>query len=554
MVISPTQFNDGYTLSPSTQPAIKSLIDLLRDPSEHFTFVVGAGVSLDSGLPDWDKLVRRIAEKITPPVHAHMALADRDEPMRKAEYVIQMRLASTGGGIESIVQDSLYEKVSGLSPGSLAQSLCELILALERRASIITTNFDEVLEASLDSLGASPRIQRFTLKQRKQWKGVLSNPSSDIPIMHLHGVLPRVGTAKRPFILTESHFLRYGKDARRVVKQALDASTVVFVGVSMTDPNLIGPLWDTRHSRGNCFVLVVPSPSTRHEAIEQVRAYSLKKNEYLETALAVTTVFLKSYGQLDQFVRELVVATKEPASYDSNDPLTSTRYGHRLMRTLRRCYDKLGSIAPSYDIPNSGRIAAAVELQSALDHGAIGQELSALRHNHNVKTEYSQARAQIHDTTTEPERFGLALWLRAVGTTIDTIYSISLVASTTNVYLLSSPSMPFSNVTIEPESPYLEPRALFRGVPVSRDLPRTDPITGWRAGIAVPIRALEDVLDQSGHTYRKSVTIGAICLTTTGYISAAKPPLSLLSVLDSQQKERLVAKLEFLARDLLDIG
>jgi hypothetical protein len=550
-MISEHNFNYGHCLSASTQPAIGNLINFLRDPARRFTFVLGAGVSIDSGLPDWDRLVTRIAAKVDPEKHAKLALADRDEPMRKAEYVVQMRLASTPGSVSSVVQEALYQGVTRISPGSLAQSICSLFLALGDRASVITTNFDEVVETALN-YPTMPRVKAFTLDDTGGWNTALSTAGT-LPIMHLHGILPRSGDATRPLILTEAHFLVYGNKARKLFREALKSSVVVFVGVSLTDPNLVGPLWDTRDDVRDCFALSVPAPANAAEDIFDIRAYSLRKSEYLETTLKIQTIFLKSYSQLEQLVSELVVSTKDLANYDSRDPAISSGYGFRFSRTLEGCYATLGSTSGA-GITLPARVNAANGLQAELTSGGrIANLLDNLRGDPGLVARFNDMKKEARDTTAHSDEFGLALWLRAANHTPDHIYSINLIASTGTILLGERQHMPFTNVRIEPYSPYLEPRAVSRGTSLFRDLPRRDALTGWVSGIAVPVRQIEDVNDAAGKPYNRSLTVGAICLTTTGHISNRVPPISWLAALDTDQKAKLAAELELIARDLLGI-
>ena len=85
IVISHDQLDRGHSLSLTVQPEIATLINSLRSERNKFTFLVGAGASIDAGLPDWRSLLNNIANQVPKGLDG-LLRADPDELMRKAEH------------------------------------------------------------------------------------------------------------------------------------------------------------------------------------------------------------------------------------------------------------------------------------------------------------------------------------------------------------------------------------------------------------------------------------------------------------------------------------
>ena len=49
-------------------------------------------------------------------------------------------------------------------------------------------------------------------------------------------------------MLTESDFLEHGARVQEIVTSAIAAGTILFVGLSLTDPNIVGPLYRSDNS------------------------------------------------------------------------------------------------------------------------------------------------------------------------------------------------------------------------------------------------------------------------------------------------------------------
>ena len=129
-------------------------------------------------------------------------------------------------------------------------AICDLVVLLGDRASIVTTNFDEAVEIELEQRGIS--YVQYTVDDARAWTNRLANPSvSDVPsaCTCTASCLGLVRLATLSVSLPSRTSSRHGPSARSVVAESLVRSNVLFIGVSLTDPNLVGPLWDAKAKR-----------------------------------------------------------------------------------------------------------------------------------------------------------------------------------------------------------------------------------------------------------------------------------------------------------------
>lgn len=501
---------------------------------------------MDAGLPSWSSLLMRMADDLADEPLRHMAKADPSDPMRKAEYIVQMALSATRKRESEIIRDALYPEQGDVSHGELADAIARLVAVRKQAVRIITTNFDEVLESALRSYLPETSIESYSIDEADEWREFVA--SGGIGVLHVHGlVVTNDREDKKPIILTESHFLRYGTKVRSVVAKELEANPVLFIGVSLSDPNLVGPLWDVKaegepvssskkkqHPR---FVLVVPGSVTGAETNADSVRYSVASAQYLEGKLGLKPVFLKSYSQLIQLVSDMSLAVARPKQYANRVPRgegQSLRYGKRFTRVLTQCYENIGC-APSNPFPLG---PAADNLSEAL-FGVLHAKDGPVRYLEKLKE-----RHRLRDHTWEPadEHFGLFLWLRrrSPRAGLPAPYAVALVGTSTFTH---REAWSFDRVAaIEPSATYSSAAAMYYGTTQATDTsPRPDSQT-WRGVLATPITVEgactdESILAPGGvKVPLDRLTVGAVTLNTTCNIVDVEPGntnlRSVLSVAD----------------------
>ena len=577
-------------LSFRSQERLHSLFDLVLDDSQTFTLVIGAGVSLDAGLPSWGQL---IANMVNSPQFdqrwRNAAFDDGADLIRKAETVLQLILARRGSTRSQIVREALYLEGGGtdipITPGRLADTIARLFIMLRRmnrNVGLITTNYDTVLESAINGYGDATQtpsgedsfnVTPHVLSQPEDGDDGDSTWNPNSSVMHLHGLLAPGEEPSGDLVLTESDFLSVGPRVKRFLLSRMRNSVTVFIGVSLTDPNLVGPLWQLKEEGGTgdkAFVFSVCTPQNvtadSEIDLDTAEAYEIKKVDALSKVLPVTPILLKSYGQQMQLVNELAYLLqlendgKASTYMEDDDPATSERYGYRLTRVLESAYTNINCSADD-DFPAgefaqilSDRLFAPLSASGTLTE-LLRQARMELRDSHSRRERriYQDFHQQFED-----ERFGIFLWLRSRtnnwGVRAD--YSLRLVG--TSVYQHRGEwsldrTAPVRSVTRFPVA-----RAEFNGTRALQDFDEKVDWQLWRSVLAIPISCNITSLSPEGDdgaTYLNDVPAGVISLNSN--LCAARPDWqrddrrSILSAMYAPTFDRLAALLHAIAIDAI---
>ena len=265
---------DSFFDDCSTRRAIKEMA------SHHkLTLVVGAGVSRESGLPGWSDLLNTMLQKAarTSPAfrsyEKRLRMAGQPEGAiagaleREAQSYAQLILGIHGLiGAASVVKSwlpqrdydhylkqSLYEPVSDaqldIRPGRTALEIARLWRDRgPQHLTVITTNYDLLIESALLEIGInSTDIEIITTAQPPAEENLYR-------VVHLHGVVPHKSLPDNlripdsTVVLAEDDYFHpvtgTRSDATRdFCDTLLQETTCLFVGSSLTDPDLVTYLY-----------------------------------------------------------------------------------------------------------------------------------------------------------------------------------------------------------------------------------------------------------------------------------------------------------------------
>ncbi|MBK7537435.1 MAG: SIR2 family protein [Myxococcales bacterium] len=222
-----------------SQPVLQTLIDTyLRDG---ISLVLGAGVSSSCGAPSWTELLLRLhaANAKVGGVDLSKISSVYAEAVASDGPLISARLAASGINDDSsrfkgLLRTEIYSQLTA-TRSDLVRELARLAQACEGHSGVrglVTYNYDTLIEDEFDELG-----RHYTRLDRTD-RGV----GHGIQVRHVHGFLGRSELPDEWVVLTErAYHKEYASPfswSNIVQLNAFRESSCVFVGLSMTDPNL----------------------------------------------------------------------------------------------------------------------------------------------------------------------------------------------------------------------------------------------------------------------------------------------------------------------------
>lgn len=223
------------------------------------TLVLGAGVSLSRGVPPWGPLARSLCRSLGIPLPAQAATLHPLGLPIAFEWAERACLRRERDGEPPFAERIRAEMYAELVAGSAEDTLAVLAALLRREQAaparrirrVVTFNADDLLEIEANGDNdplAEPVVWPMTREaaRLREERGAAGRPP--IPVYHLHGFLPREGSALHrrdgtdALVFTETQywasFAEPTSFPNRVMMNALHDSVCVFVGMSMTDLNV----------------------------------------------------------------------------------------------------------------------------------------------------------------------------------------------------------------------------------------------------------------------------------------------------------------------------
>ncbi len=195
----------------------------------------GAGVSASAKLPDWQSLLKNLLEDsdfFTPNDFDSVFKSADCSNLVAARYIEKALNADKKGIVEKIRQ-ILYPNDCH-HESQLISTICDLIIGQQNLRSVITYNYDTLIEDCLKAKGKSC----FSVYKNSR------DESNSFPVYHVHGIVFRKNESEQPedIVLTEDDYHQvYSEvfDWSNVEQlHALTRCTCFFIGLSLNDPNL----------------------------------------------------------------------------------------------------------------------------------------------------------------------------------------------------------------------------------------------------------------------------------------------------------------------------
>jgi hypothetical protein len=290
--------------------------------NEKLVFVLGAGVSMDYGLPSWDILLQKLmVATIEKEQSASNALSKLFTELFSPSPLIAGRFLhkfheTKNSSFEEAVRKVLYSELNFTKISPVMDEIVKFCVAAGKSPnldSIISYNFDDLVEQHL--LNTNVEIPFRPIY------GIGMNPKlGELPIYHVHGYLPENGK------LNDNNQITFGENVYH--KQYTDIYswnnivqinkfrdyTCLFIGSSLTDPNIRRLLDIARIQKGEREEFhYIFKKKYKAEEIEKKLKKLLVENQILLDEKA------KAQLNYDETVRFLI---KRIESFEENDTLS----------------------------------------------------------------------------------------------------------------------------------------------------------------------------------------------------------------------------------------
>jgi len=236
---------EGIAELPSVFAAISSVdtpLSMLKSQLQNskVTLVIGAGASIDAGLPSWNTLISKaFSQYINDLVPSGLVEALPSSNLIRAKYL----KTGLGEKLADTIHDILYADVH--PKRAILEAVAKLAKNLSPIEAIISFNYDSLLEEGLEQQS----VEFSSLCDKTPRNGCA------LPVYHVHGFLPRgeISQASEKIVFSEDEYhTQYIEPhgwSNAVQLYHYMNNVCLFIGTSLTDPNLRRLLDSARRTR-----------------------------------------------------------------------------------------------------------------------------------------------------------------------------------------------------------------------------------------------------------------------------------------------------------------
>lgn len=213
---------------------------------EKLVLVLGAGVSVEFGIPSWNGLLQNLMVHTIEKEHKVSSILSKlfneiftPNPLIAGRY-LQDYFENNDASFESMVRDVMYSTVDKKKHSELISEIVRICVAPGKSPnldSIITYNFDDILESKLKETG-------MDIPFRPIYGIGMEVKNDELPIYHVHGYLPEKSKLNDSNKITfgENNYHQQYSDIyswNNIVQiNKFRENTCLFIGSSLTDPNI----------------------------------------------------------------------------------------------------------------------------------------------------------------------------------------------------------------------------------------------------------------------------------------------------------------------------
>lgn len=323
--------NEAINNPQSRQDSINTkntLVGILKRKyqKEELALFVGAGISKDAGIPQWNELINILLSKM---ISSHLkdngkellqksidAIVSCAHKYQENSPIAQMRYIKASFDAQeynNLVHDALYSKKHRIDT-TLLKAIAEICTPRRNHIGvqgIVTYNFDDLLERCLKR----KNVPSNTI----YGEDGISVPDK-LSVFHVHGYLPKnrddnIGNME--LIFSEEDYHRVYRDAycwsNLVQLNYLRERTCLFIGCSLTDPNLRRLLDVAKRNnekpRHFAFLkrnTIIPDEQLDSKALSIYEDIDFGLRERYYATLGLNIIWVDSFEEIPQILNSLL--------------------------------------------------------------------------------------------------------------------------------------------------------------------------------------------------------------------------------------------------------
>lgn len=242
----------------------------------------GAGMSTSTGLFDWKKLLKPIAERLD------LNIDDEEHDLPSlAQFFVDNQ-----GGVRGELNQILVEQYGKMN---LVSTSNHEILASLPIHIYWTTNYDKHIEEALKKQGKTPDVKKTHADL------TINFPKRDAIVYKMHGDIETVSET----VLTKHEYEDYNL-SRELFSNAFKSDyvsrTFLFIGFSFTDPNLSYLISRIRTTLGRNlkpdYFFIKKDSDTKKQKRQEIKANSLK-------TYGLNAIWIEDYSEITEILKEI---------------------------------------------------------------------------------------------------------------------------------------------------------------------------------------------------------------------------------------------------------
>ncbi len=313
----------GVTMRLFSQPETLTLIKELAD-ADDLTIVVGAGASVEAGLPRWDDLVRQLLKIAAGELDIRGEGVDQfvdwvvaHEGLPASGAIAQ---AVLGRGFRGSLRRALYGSRSTYAWGQTDREIARLRLSpTGANRDLVTTNYDLLLERAL--VFEVERLRAAGVECADTITAVVSDDEpavGEVLVRHLHGIVPPRGAIEGDVVLSDLDYHLMQDPSQwqeQYFRDRLETSNCLFVGTSLSDPNLVRYLSWAGHGGTHVVCFARQQDAQLYTDSEDVALAWETAAEDRWAALNVNALWGDFYCETAQFIYEIEACRRLRGDY-----------------------------------------------------------------------------------------------------------------------------------------------------------------------------------------------------------------------------------------------